>query len=91
MQNSLYTACDSCAEVLEGKKGTAQMRKNYLSIKGSVCLYVYNTEIERYDFHYGQPKDTTESLHFCNGACFDSYMEAKKVIHQSFKSSKSIW
>lgn len=86
MQNLICTACDSCMKALDGKQGTAEVKSNYITIKGSVCLYVWNEDRSQHDFYYAQSKGDLNMLHFCNGRCFDDFMEARKaVVSESYK------
>lgn len=80
MQNLLYTACDSCAEILEGKKGTAQIRQSYITLKGSLCLYEWNEEKQSYQFTYSQKKSDIQRLDFCNFKHMAEYMEARRYV-----------
>jgi hypothetical protein len=56
MQNAIYTACDSCATIVDGKQGTADVKRNFLSIQGSLCLNLWNIDTDRHEFYYASQK-----------------------------------
>lgn len=85
MQNALYTACDSCAKVIDGIKGTAEVKEKYISIKGSILMVDFKKDGEKF-YYYPTPKGG-ELLHFCNPTCFGDYCSAKKYQYDQYKNS----
>jgi len=90
MKNALNTVCDTCATILSGKKGTAEVTLPFLELRGSLCLNVPNEEDSRYnyDFYYAAQKGDITPLHFCLGTCLEDFMQARKTIVEDGKLRK---
>lgn len=90
MYNSIFTACDVCATVVDGKVGTADIMKTYLTVKGNILYNVVSKERDQkqeYRQYWAKRRDDTADLHFCNATCLQNYLEAKKVLVDQIKSS----
>jgi hypothetical protein len=92
MNNGVFTACDFCGEPLEGLFKNAMVKKQFLSIRGTVCLKVYDrNKVEHYV--YANPDKVqamSRFLHFCNGNCLDGYMEMRIVLKTQYHDIKGL-
>lgn len=87
MYSPLYTACDLCATILEGKQGTANMDKPHLIIKGNIGWYNTAQKGEQQGrVIWAKRRDDNSDLHFCNEKCLIGFMEAKKELVQNHKN-----
>jgi hypothetical protein len=94
MQNGLVVVCDMCGEILEGRKGTAEMHKDNIGIKGMVCLTTYDKETNWTDYTYALDKQhaPTTFLNFCADPkknCLLDFLIAKKVLRQQYQRDKA--
>lgn len=91
MKNALHTSCDACGDILEGRKGTAEMYKDNISIKGSICLTTYDPETHWADYTYALEKafSGTTMMHFCNAACLTDYLQTRKILRAQYKLEKA--
>lgn len=81
MYSPLFTACDCCAKVLEGKQGTAHMDFSHLIVKGVIGLYTPNREIKNNGrVIWSRRRDDTTEMHFCDETCLIGFMKAKKTL-----------
>jgi hypothetical protein len=87
MQNAIYTACDSCATIVDGKQGTADVKRNFLSIQGSLCLNLWNIDTDRHEFYYASQKGDVTRLHFCDEKCMIAYLNARRQVIVDKKNS----
>ncbi len=92
MKNSINTACDFCLSVLEGKQGTAEIKKPYISFRGTICYHQYD-ENGRHLYTYGQDKNDITEKHFCfETTCLQEYLKARQVlIERSIQNRKDIF
>lgn len=77
MRTNNQTTCDSCGEILFGKKGIQWIEKEHISIKGNFSL-----EIPPEDFVWLSLNRETET-HFCaNNTCLMAYIRYKREMHE---------
>lgn len=88
MKNSINTVCDFCSSVLSGKSGTATMKKEYLSIRGQVCLVEYHEDTKDEKYTYMSEKNDLTFFHFCaKKSCLLDYIQARRVMRDEYKKS----
>ncbi len=90
MQNRLHTSCDFCAEILEGKSGTAEMRKEYISVRGSLMLKTYDEDTHHPFYTYAADKQNAMTpMHFCaKKSCLVDFLEARKFQREDYLRTK---
>lgn len=71
--------CDMCGEVLCGRKGTAEVKKRFLSINGQVLVDDWDDELERRTYFHVSPAKFATMI-FCGIRCFEAYVEMREEI-----------
>ena len=68
--------CDHCGEVLWGRKGTADIKKDYIQLQGSMALEKWDLNSAKYCWKFLLPT-AHEQLAFCDLKCFLMYMQTR--------------
>lgn len=68
--------CDHCGEVLWGRKGTANITKDYLQLQGSSALEKWDEHTGKYQWKFLLPT-SREQLAFCDLKCMTLYMQMR--------------
>lgn len=91
MRNALQTTCDACDEVLDGKVGTAFVKKRYLQIQGAITWKYWDRHGQ---FHWVNavqgPSAFNATLFFCNGFCLDDFMGQRLMIKAKYHEENNL-
>lgn len=92
MNNGVATVCDACFKPLDGINGTEKVKKQYLSIRGTICLKTYDiNRIEHYTWGNPNKEEALRTfLHFCNGKCLDDYMAMRVTLKAEYHQNKGL-
>ncbi len=71
--------CDMCGEVLCGRKGTAEVKRRFLSISGQVTVEDWDFELERRTYFHVSPEKFA-SMMFCDMHCFEAYVDMREDL-----------
>lgn len=92
MYNGMFTVCDFDAKVLEGREGTAKVAKRYFIVNGQLGVMDQGDEKTDPRIWWATRKDERIQLHFCNGTCFQGYIEAKELLIKEYQTNKeNLW
>lgn len=69
--------CEFDGKVLRGKEGTAEIKKRYLSIQGTVTIQFWDGGVNRPSFFYVSPQRNC-LMTFCDLTCFQKYIEMRE-------------
>lgn len=91
MQNGIVTVCDACMTPLDGIQGTHRVKKQYISIKGSICLKAFDKNMVGH-YVYAQTPDYVgrDFMHFCDGTCLDDYMSVKVMLKGEYHDKNGL-
>ncbi len=71
--------CDMCGNVLMGRKGTAEVKRRFLTISGQVTVDDWDVDLERRTYFHVTPSKFA-TMTFCDMECLGSYMEMRESI-----------
>lgn len=91
MNNGVTTVCDACMKPLDGIHGTERVKKQYLGIRGSVMLKVFDKNMIAH-YVYAQTPDFVgkEILHFCDGQCLNDFMDVKIMLKGEYHDKRGL-
>jgi len=72
--------CDMCGEILSGKKGTASIEKEYISIRGTLTIQDVDEVTKRKIFTYTS-RSEQDTMTFCNYKCMGAYIDMRKKLN----------
>lgn len=92
MRSGLTVLCDGCFKPIDGTYGTAKVRKQYISIRGTVNVKTWDANgIEHYVYAVlGEEEAMHTWLNFCNGKCLDDYMVVKMLLKAQYHNNKGL-
>lgn len=76
--------CDECNAQLTGRVGTAEIKKSYISMKGSVSKQFVNPRTGQRDHCFISHKDQ-KMLTFCDTTCFASFIERREKDYAAYQ------
>lgn len=84
MYNGLITACDNCANPLQGRVGTAIKKCDYIEVTGNILSIIHSKENPDGKTYWAKKKDDFQHLHFCRltkegkiSTCLSEYLAGK--------------
>ena len=92
MRSGITVLCDACFKPIDGIYGTAKVKKQYLSLRGTLNLKTYDPEgVEHYVYAIlGEEQAKITWLNFCDGKCIDQYMSVKIFLKTQYHESRSL-
>jgi hypothetical protein len=83
--------CDHCGEILYGRKGTADITKNYIQVLGSSAYEKWDEYAKKYYYRFLFPT-AHEPMAFCDIKCLTLYMQMRLEQAKNFleKGDESI-
>lgn len=92
MRSGITTLCDGCFKPIDGIYGTAKVRKQYISIRGTLNVKTWDFGgIEHYVYAIlGEEEAMRTWLNFCNGKCLDDFMVVKMLLKAQYHDSRGL-